>query len=348
MNSKKLFILSPYPHGTAPSQRFRYEQYVDKYPFIDEKGWEILYQKGKAVQKALIMLSGCWKRFRLLFKLNKADKLFVHREMAQFGPPIFEWITAKILRRKYIYDFDDAIWLPNYSASNAKVHWIKCYWKVPYCIRWAETITVGNEYLAEYARKHNKNVVVIPTTIDMESHHNQTIDYNQTKITIGWTGTLTTMHYLNDIVPVLKKLEQEFTFDFMVISNKNPEFELKSLVYKEWKKSTEIKDLMHFSIGIMPLQEDKWAKGKCGFKALQYMSLGIPSVVSPVGVNTEIIQHGDNGFLATTEEEFYNILKELLTNAELRQSIGLEGQNTIRERYSTTANLEKYKQVLGA
>lgn len=353
--NKTIYILSPYPYGTAPSQRFRYEQYievfvkdgfsVELYPFIDETGWNVLYQKGRALKKVMTMIRGCRRRFGLLFKMKKADFIFVHREMAQFGLPVFEWITAKILRRKYIYDFDDAIWLPNYSESNARIHWIKCYWKVPFCIRWAHQVTAGNQYLADYARKYNGKVTVIPTTIDMENHHNRTIDFQNEKITIGWTGTLTTMNYLDDIVPVLKQLEQEFDFNFMVISNKKPDFELKSLVYKEWNKETEIEDLSQFSIGVMPLREDKWSKGKCGFKALQYMSLGIPCVIAPVGVNTEIVKNGENGFLATDSDEVYAALRKLILDKELRKTMGFKGQQTIRERYSTSANYEKYRQL---
>lgn len=355
-NKKKIYILSPYPYGTAPSQRFRYEQYIDKfreegfsvelYPFISRKGWEILYKQGQLHKKVLTMISGTRRRILLLLKLKRADFVFVHREMAQFGPPVFEWISAKIFRIKYIYDFDDAIWLPNYSESNARIHRIKCYWKVPYCICWADKVTAGNQYLADYARKYNKNVTVIPTTIDMENHHNKTIDFKSKEITIGWTGTLTTMDYLNDVIPVLQRLEQEFNFNFMVISNKKPEFELKSLIYKEWNKETEIEDLSKFSIGIMPLREDKWSKGKCGFKALQYMSLGIPCVISPIGVNAEIVQDGENGFLATDDTALYLSLKKLLEDTKLRERIGLEGQNTVRNRYSTSANYKKYLQLL--
>jgi glycosyltransferase involved in cell wall biosynthesis len=352
---KKIFFISPYPHGTAPSQRFRYEQYlrllkeegytIELYPFIDEKGWEILYQKGQVLRKTGTMLSGLWRRWKLLFKLKKADSIFIHREMAQFGPPVFEWIAAKVLGVKYIYDFDDAIWLPNYSASNAKIHWIKCYWKVPYCIKWADKVTAGNAYLADYAKKYNSNVVILPTTIDTENHHNRSIDFQNEKINIGWTGTHSTMNYLEDLVPVLKRLEQEFTFTFTIISNKQPDFHLDSLVYKDWKKETEIDDLAAFSIGVMPLREDKWSKGKCGFKALQYMSLGIPCVISPIGVNTDIISDGENGFLAATPDETYNALKKLMQDRQLRQTIGLKGQETIVKRYSTLANYNIYQQL---
>ena len=340
--NKKIYILSPYPHGTAPSQRFRYEQYIEQFK---NKGWNVLYKNGLMFQKIIIMMTGFLRRFRLLFKIKKSDYIFVHREMAHFGPPVFEFLTAKLLRVKYIYDFDDAIWIPNYSESNANFQWIKCFWKVKYSIKWASTVTVGNQYLADYAKKYNPNVIVIPTTIDMENHHNETIDYQNEKICVGWTGSHSTMHYLNAIVDVIKKLETEFNFSFVIISDKKPDFETKSLKFIKWNKETEIKDLSTFSIGIMPLVEDQWSKGKCGFKALQYMSLGIPSVLSPVGVNLDIIKNGENGFLATTNEDFYRYLKQLIENQETRKRIGLEGKATVKARYSVEANLSKYLQL---
>src|SRR5690606_8084587 len=198
---KKIIILSPYPFGSAPSQRFRYEQYLDYLesngfiielkPFLNQKAWDILYQRGKYLKKVMIMLQSFILRFFLIPKLRRYDYVFVHREMAHFGPPVFELIAAKIFGVKYIYDFDDAIWLPNYSDSNAKIHWIKCYWKVPFCIKWADKVTVGNDYLAAYAGKYNKNVMVIPTTIDTKNYHFKNSSVQNDKITIGWTGTIT-------------------------------------------------------------------------------------------------------------------------------------------------------------
>lgn len=351
-SKKKVFVLSPYPYDRAPSQRFRYEQYITEletanlefyfFPFLNESGWKLLYQPGNMLKKIWYMMRSIGNRFTLLFKLKQADIVFVHREMAHFGPPIFEWLSSKVFKIKYIYDFDDAIWLPNYSAVNSKFHWVKWYQKVPKCIRWASKVSVGNAYLAEYAKQFNSSVQIIPTTIDMLHYHNQTIDYTKTKITIGWTGSHTTISYLNTILPVIKRLEQKYDFEFVVISNKNPNFDLKSFVFKQWAKNTEITDLLSFSIGIMPLKNDPWSKGKCGFKALQYMSLGIPTIASPIGVNAEIIKQAENGYLAQNEEDFYSYLAQLIENHNLRKEIGLKGQETIHSNYSVSANIDKY------
>ncbi|MDG0973431.1 MAG: glycosyltransferase family 4 protein [Crocinitomicaceae bacterium] len=349
---KTIYIIAPYPRAEAPSQRFRFEQYLDFlesegftlhfHPFINEKTWNTIYSEGKVVKKIIGMLGSFLRRWVLLLQLHKADYVFIHREAAQMGPPIFEWIIAKVLRKKYIYDFDDAIWLPNYSESNAKFHSLKAYWKVKYCMKWAHKITAGNAYLADFAKQYNANVQVLPTTIDTEHYHNQTIHYEKEKLVIGWTGSHTTLHYLDELVPVLQQLEKKFDFTFTVISNEAPVFSLKSLQFVKWTKVTEIEELLQFSIGVMPLKEDQWSKGKCGFKALQYMSLGIPSVISPVGVNSEIIANGENGFTPSSLSEWTEALEKLLTDRSLRHKLGMEGQATIEKRYSVHSQKQHY------
>lgn len=349
--TKVLFIV-PYPHQQAPSQRFRFEQYesfliskgisVEYAPYFDEKTWSLLYQKGYFFRKIYCVFAAYLKRFGLLFKLKKYDHLFIHREVAPIGPPIFEFIIAKILKRKYHYDFDDAIWLPNFSQANSRFQWFKMYWKVNYAMKWAHRISAGNEYLANYARQYNSNVVVLPTTIDTENVHNLDCNHDELIPTIGWTGSHSTMHYLDFIYPIIAELEKEFSFKFRVISDKKPNIELQSLEFIPWNKETEIEDLSKIQIGIMPLTDDQWSEGKCGFKGLQYMALGITSVMSPVGVNKTIIQNNENGFLVSTPEEWKTILTKLLREPELRKQIGFKGKETIEKRYSVNSQKQNY------
>ena len=352
MKKKKILFIAPYPFDEAPSQRFRFEQYfnflrennfeIHFSPFLDQKTWKTLYSEGKVLRKMLGVVRSFLKRFLLLFTLYKYDFVFIHREASHIGPPIFEFLIAKVFRKKYNYDFDDAIWLPNYSETNARFHRLKAYWKVRYCIKWAGSISAGNDYLANYARKFNSNVQVIPTTIDTENHHNLQTDYHQEKLVIGWTGTHTTMRYLDFIVPVIKELEQKYDFEFLVISNEAPAYHLKSLRFLKWRRETEISDLARISIGVMPLEMDIWSEGKCGFKGLQYMSLGIPALMSSVGVNTQIVSHSENGFLPIKLEDWRVQLETLLLDVDLRNKIGEAGKKTIDERYSVLSNQSNY------
>ncbi len=349
----KVLILTPYPPDTAPNQRFRFEQYldylseqnieVDYRPFIDWQTWNTLYQPGKFIKKAWGILKAFTRRFRLMTQLTPYDYVFVCREASHIGPPIFEWLIAKVFQKKIIYDFDDAIWLPNYSYHNRHFHRLKFYGKVRSNIKWSYKISAGNDYLADFARQYNSNVIVNPTTIDTENYHFKVKNQQTDKLIIGWTGTLTTAKYLKPLASILDKLSEEFEFEFQMISNEVPyDFAPKSLRFVPWKKESEIDDLLAFNIGIMPLTEDKWAKGKCGFKALQYMALGIPALVSPVGVNTNIVDHEINGFLCQTPEQWYNALKQLLSDAELRIKMGKAARQKIISHYSVLSNRQNF------
>lgn len=349
---KVLFIV-PYPRGKAPSQRFRFEQYIS----ILEKGnihcriesfwslkyWNILYHKGKRLQKAVGLILGFVRRFLLLFSSFQFDFIFIHREAAPVGPPVFEFIMAKVFQKKIIYDFDDAIWLPNVSEVNKKIGGLKWHGKVKHICRWAHKVTCGNEYLCNYARNYNKNIELIPTTIDTNYH--KPFREKPTTVVIGWTGSQSTIDYLSPLIPILSQLEKKYQFEFRVISNKNPNLKTDSFRFVPWSKETEIKELQQFTIGVMPLPDDEWAKGKCGFKGLQYMSLEIPTIMSPVGVNNQIIQQGKNGFLASTEQEWIKYLSSLLSSEELRQQIGKEGRKTVEEKYSVNALSAKYVEL---
>lgn len=348
----KVLFVTPYPHGEAPSQRFRFEQYYnlldkegieyDIAPFLDDATWQILYKPGHTLQKVWGILKGFARRKLLMLRLGKYERVFIHREASPIGPPIFEWWMAKVARKEIIYDFDDAIWLSNTSANNTIVAGIKWHGKVRSISKWAYKVSCGNQYLCDFAKQFNSNVVLNPTTIDTEHLHNQVKDQHTGKIVIGWTGTHSTIQYLDELVPVLQKLEQKYDFEFRVISNRQPQLELKSLKYIEWNKETEIADLLQFNFGLMPLRDDKWAKGKCGFKALQYMSLGMPAIVSPVGVNTTIVDGGVNGFICSTNQEWEQAIEKLLTDADTRIKMGAAARQKIIGHYSVVANSDVF------
>ncbi|ALD20789.1 glycosyltransferase family 4 protein [Hymenobacter sp. DG25A] len=343
-----ILFLTPYPHGKAPSQRFRFEQYLPLLTaaghtyslasFVSEKTWGILYKPGHTLAKAMGILGGFASRFGQLFSLSGYDYVFIHREASPIGPPVFEWLIANVFRKKIIYDFDDAIWIPNTSEANKIVAGIKWHDKVGSISRWAYKVSCGNAYLRNFAARYNPQAYINPTTIDTLHLHNEVKDQQTEQMVIGWTGTHSTMKYLEQIMPVLARLEQEYAFEFRVISNQEPALPLKSLRFVPWRKDTEIKDLLSFNIGLMPLEDDPWAKGKCAFKALQYMALGVPALVSPVGMNTEVVTDGVNGYICSTPEQWYQALEKLIKDAPLRTRFGEAARTTIENRYSVKSN----------
>ncbi len=359
MDRKKNFIIfiCPYPTEQAPSQRFRFEQYFpllnhqsfdfEIYSFWSLSSWKLLYKKGNAVNKFFFLLAGFVKRFALLFYIQKADFVFVHREATPVGPPWFEWIVAKVFRKKIIYDFDDAIWLPNTSEENSSVSRLKWHSKVSSICRWSYAVSCGNQYLCDFAKLYNNRVFLNPTTIDTNKLHNTEVSIQKiksAKLTIGWTGTHSTLKYIDVLLPVIQSLEKKFPnqIRFVVIADKNPSFSVSSFWFIPWSKETEIQDLLQFDIGIMPLADDVWAKGKCGFKALQYMALGIPAIASPVGVNSQIIDDGVNGFLCNSTDEWESKIIQLIHDASLRKRMGEDGRKSVVEHYSVISNSSNF------
>jgi glycosyltransferase involved in cell wall biosynthesis len=225
--------------------------------------------------------------------------------------------------------------VPYKSPANGHLNKLKFFGKVAEVCRLSRHVTVGNEYLADYARRHNRNVSVIPTTIDTRIYLPQS-PRNAAVPTIGWTGSYSTVQHLDILRPTLAQLVRTNAFKLEVIGTPAYSVEGVETTARAWSASTEVQDLSRMDIGIMPLPDDQWSRGKCGLKLLQYMALGIPVIGSDVGVNGTIIQDGVNGFLARTPAEWLEKLRRLLHEPELRHSLGQAGIQTVRENYSAT------------
>lgn len=350
-----ILFLTPYPRGESPSQRFRFEQFLDLLKdkghklqlesFLPARRWRLFYQRGNVLAKIGMIAGGFARRFGLLFSAGQFDRVFIHREAAPIGPPIIEWILAKVLGKKIIYDFDDAIWMTdkvNESTAQKIVRWRS---KVASVCRWSYKVSCGNEYLRQYALRFNALSVLNPTTVDTDGLHYPAHEAPPTKdrMVIGWTGSHSTLKYLYLLKDVLMRVQEKHPeTTLLVIADKSPELQVARMIFRAWSPNTEISDLMMADIGIMPLPDDEWSKGKCGFKALQYMALGIPAVVSPVGVNPTIIQHMQNGCLCNTDEEWVAVLEALITDADLRRRLGVAGRRTVIDRYSVSSNTSNF------
>jgi glycosyltransferase involved in cell wall biosynthesis len=282
------------------------------------------------------------KRFNDLKKANNYDIVFIQREAIMFRSALFEKAFQK--RTKLIFDFDDAIWLMDVSDGNKHWKWLKNPAKTSRIIELSDMVFAGNKYLADYALQFNKNVKIIPTTIDTDYHKKNINTLPKKKICIGRTGSNTTIKHFIMAEPFLEKIKMKFgdKIYFKLIGSdnyKNPKLDIQGI---KWNLNTEIDDLSEIDIGIMPLPDDEWSKGKCGFKGLQYMAMEIPTVMSAVGVNKEIIEDGSNGFLASTENEWIEKLSLLIESKELRNKFGVNGRKTVVEKYSVYSQKQRY------
>ncbi len=347
----RIIFIFPYPIGEGPSQRFRFEQFYDDLrkreieydtqAFFDIKTWRILHKRGNTIYKLLGVFKGFVRRIKLLTTINQYDWVFIHREAAPIGPPIFEWVIARILRKKIIYDFDDAIWLPNVSDSNKFASKLKGYSKVSSICKWAYRVSCGNEYLAAYARLRNNNVIIFPTIVNTDVFK-PSKDIHQQPITIGWTGSVSTNKWLEDIESVLQVVQQKTTCRYLFISNEPPRFKNLKYEFLKWNSSSEVSDINQIDIGIMPLPDTEWSKGKCGFKLIQYLSVEKPAVATLVGVNSEIIQEGITGFLCKTDDDWIDRLVYLCTHKDIRTNMGKTGRLHIVKYYSKDSQLDTF------
>lgn len=342
---KRVLFVVPYPLHRAPSQRFRVELFLpylgpaeieyEVRPFLDDKTYSILYGNSSAIKKILGVLKGFSKRLVTLFQINPYDYVFIHREASPLGPPFFEFVAAMVFRKKIIYDFDDAIWIGD--SKSKLLNWIKAYWKIKWICKWSYKVVGGNDYLCSYATRFNKQVVLIPTCVDTQNRHNIIKDQDEEPTTIGWTGSHSTLRYLDPVVPVLKSFSENNGIRTVIICNKPPQFSFHGLQFIPWNETTEIEDLLRIHIGIMPLQNDAWSEGKCGFKLIQYLSLGIPVVASPVGVNKQIVEQNVNGYLCTYLEEWETALTQLVSDNSLRKKLGANGRAKMISSYNINA-----------
>ncbi len=335
--------LVPYPVGISPSQRFRLEQWaphlraagiaVTFRPFLSECGLRVLQQPRRLAAKAASLTSAFVRAGLRLPDLRRYDAIIIHRAVAVAGPALLERLIA-LCGRPVIFDFDDAIFFLHSSAHNRRFGWLKFPGKTAAICRLSRHIVVGNNYLADYARQFNPQVTVIPTSIDTERYTPRATARSSDRVTIGWTGSSTSQTHLEMFLPVLREVVARLPVEVRVVSNREPELPGIPYVWRPWTAATEVDEVARFDIGIMPMPDDKWAKGKCALKALQYMALGIPPVCSAVGANCEVVRHGSNGLLASTPDDWLQCFGELVRSPELRVRLGREARRTVEEHYS--------------
>lgn len=356
MRKLSVLFIVPYPSEGA-SNRLRVEQYIPylekegiRYhirPFISRRFYKILFIKGHPLAKAFYFSIALLNRFFDILRALSYDIIFIHREALPIGSILIERIFSK-LKKKIIFDFDDAIFLPSTSRSNNYIERFKNPGKVSKIIALSNSVIVGNRYLEEYARKFSKNVVIIPTPIDTEKYAAEPKKVTSAEVTIGWIGSFTTRVYLEDIRDVLKSLKEKYNnLKLKFVGNwADLEKPIEGAEYKEWSLKEELADMRSFDMGIMPMPDDMWTKGKCAFKIILYMACGIPVVSSPVGMNREIINEGENGFFANSKKEWTDRLSALIENRPLRMKIGEAGVSTVRKNYSVAHTAPKFIEVL--
>ena len=351
----KVLAWVPYPLGIAPGQRYRIEQWS---PYLRDLGIDVtfqsfatpalartLYTTGHWAAKAAGMAGGMRRRLSEALRAATYDAVLLQREASLIGPA---WAERLLHARQpaIVYDFDDAIYLPYVSPSNRYLSYLKFPWKTRALCRMAGAVMAGNDHLAAYASRYNDRVFVVPSTVSMREYQPRPAPSPDRIPVVGWTGSHSSVPYLSVVRAALLELQRRRPFRLLIIGVEHYEIPGVEVECRPWSARTEVQDLWDMDLGIMPLPDEPWARGKCGMKAIQYMGIGIPAVVSPVGANRDIVRDGVTGFHAATDGEWVGKLDLLLTDAVLRERLGAAARESVRTLYSAEAQAPRVAEIL--
>lgn len=321
------------------SSRLRTYQYI---PFLESQGFVIYtlplldddYLRGiyAGKTKYLKVIKSYIVRLWHVLSKRDYDVLWVEKE---FFPWLPESFVKRILsgRTRLLIDYDDAVF-HNYDRHRSWFVRTMLGCKVDQIMARADMVTAGNDYLAARARAAGcQRVEGLPTVIDLDRYVGADVLPANEAVTIGWIGSPSTAPYLHRLAPLAEKLRNKYQVRFVAIGANSEQVEGTPFQAQAWSESTEVEQLRGLDVGIMPLDDGPWECGKCGYKLIQYMACSIPVVASPVGVNQDIVEHGKNGFLASSEHEWEDSLTTLILDARLRQKLGQAGRKRVEQTY---------------
>ena len=358
----KVLALASYPVEMAAT-RYRLTQFVaplkergitlEIRPFIDSHLSASLYKRSEWPRTAFGLLRATLRRLGEVWQTRSTDVLLIQREAMMFGPPLIEWLACRANRCPMVLDLDDATYVsytsPTYGNFGSKLKW---FGKTDDLIRWAKVVTCGNRSIAGYVTGKGTRAVIIPTVVDTERFRPVVRVAKNAPVVLGWVGTHSTFPFLEMIFPALQELARTHSFKLKIVGAdvkeiKIPGVEVESL---EWKMGREIEDFQSFDIGLYPIDIERygleWVAGKSGFKAIQYMSVGIPYVTTPIAACAEIGTVGITHFCATTQEEWYESLAKLISDEEVRRGMGDAGRRHALQHYTVELQADKLAQAL--
>ena len=333
----------------AASTRYRLGQYV---PGLASMGIDLQihhllgdeylrrrFNGGRLVIPSVIQ--SAFERLADLFFLNNYDLVILHCELFPLMPG---WMERALIRKPYLYDFDDAFYL-KYCSEPMRLVKPLLSGKFDTVISGATAVTAGNQTLATYAKKHKDNTYYFPTVVDCSRYIPNTKNRGCEVFTIGWIGSPSTSPYLNELIEPLSSIGKEGSVRFIVIGGKAPKIPNISVIEINWDEQTEIDLLNTFDVGVMPLPDNNWARGKCAFKLIQYMACAVPVIASPVGANVEVVNL-ECGLFAATSHEWEDAFRLYRDKPDMRAKMGEAGRVRVLEQYSLSTNLPFLAEVI--
>lgn len=357
MKGRILFLVEgSEERGHSPAARFRVHRLV---PYYEEAGWRCVaaYSFPKKyfaasrffrkirnrpilfypISAAAVAVMAAHRLIQILTRAPFADIVFLQRNLLPTrGFPFLELLASK-LAGKTIFDFDDAIFTHNREPGHR-------YKDIPRILGFTDAVVCGNGYLAEYARGYNSDVTVIPTVPSLPVARRAS--RTEGPVVIGWIGTAPNIPYFRTVEGALLRLAERLPITFLTVSDEP--LRMPDGIpheHRMWSIEEEQRFFETIDIGIMPLPDDEWTRGKCGFKAIEYMAHGIPAVVSPVGANRELVPEGSGVLFASSEEEWEEKLSCLCTDPAYRDAVGGRGREGTAARFSPEVSSAAYLQL---
>jgi glycosyltransferase involved in cell wall biosynthesis len=287
------------------------------------------------------MLKDGLARFEDLWRQDNYDAVILHCELIPLMPG---WLERVLIRKPFIYDMDDAFYL---KYRSGKMRWARRVLgdKFDTIMAGAAAITAGNYVLADYASRFNTNTHYLPTVVDTDRYLPNKISSDEAVFTVGWIGSPSTAPYLSELIAPLSALGQECALKLVVVGGKAPKISNVSIVECDWHEHTELEQINSFDVGVMPLPNDDWARGKCAFKLIQYMACGVPVIASPVGANVDVV-NAECGLLASTSLEWLEALRRLRDESATRKAMGKAARLRVVDHYSLHKNLPILAEVI--
>ncbi|UOK72811.1 glycosyltransferase family 4 protein [Ancylobacter polymorphus] len=336
----KIALLTKYG-DLAASTRQRFHQYSS---FLESDGFELIHRplldddylrhlyEGRR-RDNIHIFARYFDRLMWLLSRPDTDLIWLHCELFPFLPGVVERL-AGYPGKPIIFDYDDAIF-HNYDQHRSGIVRRFLGQKIQKTIGGAKLVIAGNAYLANYARPFCPRVEIVPTIVDLTAYTQSLKTVSKSAPKIGWIGTPSTWtEYMAPMMPLLTQAAQSAGARIIAVGAGRAAAAHPLLDNLTWTEESEVTRIHEMDIGVMPLDDSPWARGKCGYKLIQYMACGLPVVASPVGVNAEIVEHGVNGFLATTHQEWNAALTTLLRDPDLRRRMGAAGRRKVEEAYS--------------
>jgi glycosyltransferase involved in cell wall biosynthesis len=356
-----VMALASYPIEAAGT-RYRLAQFVQPlqarginmtvHPFLNGRLFEDLYSRKSFARTAAGLFKSSLLRLRDVFSARNADVILIQREAMMVGPPLVEWLMTRAMKRPMVLDLDDATYVsytsPTYGGVSKTLKWFS---KTDDLIRWAHTVICGNSSIAEYVSHKGAQARIIPTVVDTDVFRPAERKAQGPAVVLGWIGTHSTFPYLQTVFPVLEDLAQRHKIRLKVVGAGTDDVTIPGVEVENlrWNLEREVADFQSIDIGLYPIDEALyagWASGKSGFKAIQYMSVGVPYVATPVGGSCEIGEAGVTHLFAQTLEEWYQSLEELIVKPDRRRAMGAAGRAHVTTHYALQDQADKLAEVL--